>query len=290
VGCSTSGLRRAGASRDTPDYDFARALATEHAALEQVLLLAAAASLTAAEPPVAHGRAAANTVEDGNPTAPSKQAVQLTAEAHERTFYGGPMGRDDVTVGWDEGRWLNTPAAVERAGQDLVVTAVEGSDFWRTTAYGFVHDDGHALLQPFPSGQAVEVSFLLDYDQQFDQAGVFIRASEMTWVKAGVEISDGIAQIGAVVTHGVSDWSVAPVPNWINSPVTVRVSRDDEAVIVRAKGGDDPWQLVRVAPWPDDAHTSAGPYCCSPTRSGLHVRFTSWMSGNADPALHSSTA
>ena len=102
-------------------------------------------------------------------------------------------------------------------GSGLVVTAVEASDFWRTTAYGFVHDDGHALLRPFPIGEAIEVSFVLDYDQQFDQAGVLVRASESTWVKAGVEISDGVAQVGAVVTHGVSDWSVAPVPHWVGS-------------------------------------------------------------------------
>ena len=199
------------------------------------------------------------------------------------------MQRDHVTVEWDEGTWLNPPVATDRAGQDLVVTAVEGSDFWRTTAYGFVHDDGHALLRPCASGQAVEVSFRLDYDQQFDQAGVLVRADESTWIKAGVEISDGVAQVGAVVTHGVSDWSVAPVPTWINSVVTVRVSRGDDAVTVRAKGAEDGWRLVRVAPWPVDADTSAGPYCCAPTRSGLQVRFTGWTSGAADSELHASS-
>ena len=64
----------------------------------------------------------------------------------------------------------------------------------------------------FRSAKPIEVSFILDYDQQFDQAGVLVRASETAWVKAGVEISDGVAQVGAVVTHAASDWSVAPVP------------------------------------------------------------------------------
>ena len=58
---------------------------------------------------------------------------------------------------------------------------------------------------------------MLDYDQQFDQAGVLVRASETAWVKAGVEISDGVAQVGAVVTHTTSDWSVAPVSSWSGS-------------------------------------------------------------------------
>ena len=103
-----------------------------------------------------------------------------------------------------------------------MVTAVEGSDLWRTTAYGFVHDSGHALLHVLEPGTATEVSFLLDYGQQFDQAGVLLRSTETTWIKAGVEVSDGVAQVGAVVTHGVSDWSVAPVPHWTGSTVTVR--------------------------------------------------------------------
>jgi regulation of enolase protein 1 (concanavalin A-like superfamily) len=191
-----------------------------------------------------------------------------------------------VTAGWDAGVWFNQPAATERVGADLVVTAVEGSDLWRTTAYGFVHDSGHALLHPLEPGTATEVSFVLDYGEQFDQAGTLLRSTETTWIKAGVEVSDGVAQVGAVVTHGVSDWSVAPVPNWTGSTVTVRVSRADDAVTVRARRDQDPWQLVRVAPWPADAPTRAGPYCCSPTRAGLRVRFTNWTIGPADRSLH----
>ena len=199
------------------------------------------------------------------------------------------MGTDQVTVEWDEGQWLNPPEAIEREGADLVVTAVEGSDFWRTTAYGFVHDDGHALLAPFDNGEAIEVSFVLDYDRQFDQAGVFVRAGDTAWVKAGVEISDGVAQVGAVVTHGVSDWSVAPVPHWVGSTVTVRLSRGDDALTIRARSGADPWQLVRVAPWPSGP-ASAGPLCCAPTRTGLRVRFTGWTRGESDAALHDEPA
>jgi regulation of enolase protein 1 (concanavalin A-like superfamily) len=192
-------------------------------------------------------------------------------------------------ISWYDGQWLNPPLAAEPVGSDLLVDAAEGSDFWRTTSYGFVHDDGHALLRPFPSGQSMEVTFALDYDQQFDQAGVLVRAGETTWLKAGVEISDGEAQVGAVVTHAVSDWSVAPVPSWTGSSVTIRVSRDGDAVVVRARGGgEERWRLVRVAPWPIEADTAAGPYCCAPTHSGLRVRFTGWTTGPADAELHPS--
>jgi regulation of enolase protein 1 (concanavalin A-like superfamily) len=168
----------------------------------------------------------------------------------------------------------------------MLVTAAEGSDFWRETSYGFTHDSGHALLAPFPDGTALEVTFRLDYGEQFDQAGVLVRRDERTWTKAGVEVSDGVPQLGAVVTRGRSDWSVAPVPEWAGREVTVRVSRSGDALTVRARAEDGPWRLVRLAPLDVGADLTAGPFCCAPTRAGLTVRFTRLASTPADRSLH----
>lgn len=187
---------------------------------------------------------------------------------------------------WQGAEWLNPPQKVRREGDALLVTASVGSDLWRTTSYGFVHDSGHALLAPFPDGTAAEVRFRLDYDQQFDQAGVLVRADERRWTKAGVEVSDGVPQVGAVVTENRSDWSVAPVPAWHGRDVTVRASRAGDALTVRARVDDEPWQLVRVAPLPTGSTLLVGPYCCAPTRSGLVVRFLSAALTDADTSLH----
>jgi uncharacterized protein len=66
---------------------------------------------------------------------------------------------DRRRVDWAAGQWTREPPATRLAGDDLVVGASEGSDFWRTTHYGFVHDDGHALLGEWPADAAVEVTF-----------------------------------------------------------------------------------------------------------------------------------
>ena len=188
-------------------------------------------------------------------------------------------------MGWDEGLWTHPPAAVVPDGPDLLVTAAEGSDAWRTTSYGFVHDSEHALLAPLAPGRAVEVDFVARFAQQFDQAGVFLRAGEEHWIKAGVEFVDGTAQVGAVVTWPHSDWSVAPVPHWAGRTVTVRASRSGDAVTVRA-GTGGVLQLVRVVPVPPDAELDAGPMLCAPTRAGLTVRFTAWRETAPDNSLH----
>ena len=189
------------------------------------------------------------------------------------------------TIAWSEGSWTREPVSVNEQGATLAVEAAAESDWWRTTAYGFIHDDGHALIKEFPNESAVEVSFILNYTQQFDQAGIFITSDAKNWIKAGVEYCDGFPQVGAVVTQINSDWSVAPVPEWMNKEVTIRVSRSGDAVTMRA-GINGDLRLVRVAPLDPSLSWSAGPMFCAPTRAGLIVSFTKWAQGEADSELH----
>lgn len=191
------------------------------------------------------------------------------------------------TVDWSHGTWTHPPVTTATEGGDLLVTAREGSDAWRHTSYGFVHDDEHALLAPFAPGQAVEVVFVADFSQQFDQAGVFLRRDDEHWVKAGCEYADGRLQVGAVVTDVRSDWSVRPV-DWLGQAVRVRLSWAGDAVTIRAGLDGGPLDLVRVAPFvgPGDDAVQAGPFTCAPTRAGLTTRFTAWQVGAADASLH----
>ncbi len=184
------------------------------------------------------------------------------------------------------GRWTEEPVSAHYDDGVLTVEAREGSDAWRTTSYGFVHDDAHALVVPLDDGTAMEVDFVLDYGEQFDQAGIMLRVNEANWIKAGVEVSDGVPQLGAVVTRGVSDWSVAPVPEWAGQVVTVRASRDGDAVTIRARSEGEDFRLVRLAPLDPHAPVQAGPFCCAPTRAGLTVRFLDVTVGEADESLH----
>jgi regulation of enolase protein 1 (concanavalin A-like superfamily) len=190
------------------------------------------------------------------------------------------------TIPWSDGSWTNNPANTVIASDGLHVTAREGSDAWRITSYGFIHNTEHALLAPLDPQSAVEVSFWLDFDAQFDQAGIFVRVDDETWTKTGVEWSDGEASLGAVVTRGVSDWSLSPVPEWAGRLITVRASRSGDALTVRARADDEPFRLVRVAPLDAGADAFAGPFCCAPSRDDLTVRFTSWTSSTADASLH----
>lgn len=189
-------------------------------------------------------------------------------------------------IDWNKGTWFNQPPNIKYEDNSMLITTAFESDLWRSTSYGFIHDSAHGLLIDFPDKSAVEVSFILDYEQQFDQAGVLVRADSEHWIKSGIEFADGTPQIGAVVTDIKSDWSVAPINEWYKKEVTIRTSRDGDAVTVRARCGEENWRLVRLAPINPLYQWKAGPFCASPTREGLVVRFMNFEYGEADKSLH----
>ena len=199
------------------------------------------------------------------------------------------MTRQRQRIEWAAGTWTREPATERVDGDDLVVVAAEGSDWWRATHYGFVHDDGHGLLADWPAATAVEATFdASTLTDLYDQAGLMLRVGPEQWIKTGLEVSDGVLHLGAVVTNGVSDWSLAPVPDWAGELVTIRASRGGEAgdsVTLRARTATSGWRTLRVAPFTAGA-ASAGPMVCAPMRADLEVRFTSWELTPPDDDLH----
>jgi len=189
-----------------------------------------------------------------------------------------------MILNWEQGSWTNEPENAIEAGDELWVTAKPESDYWNRTSYGFIHDSGHGLLAELKANAAMEIEFFLDFEGQFDQAGLLLFADNEHWTKAGVEFSDGIAQVGAVVTNYFSDWSVSPVSDWNKKWVRVRISRTDKDITVRAGVGS--LRLMRVAPIDETLSWQCGPMVSSPTREGLTVRFRNWQLLDADESLH----
>ncbi|MCG7376557.1 DUF1349 domain-containing protein [Paenibacillus sp. ACRSA] len=185
------------------------------------------------------------------------------------------------------GTWTTEPVASRMEGERLIVEAKEGSDFWEKTYYGFVHQSGHALLEPWEGNEAIEVSFdLSSFTELYDQAGLMLWHGSNQWIKAGVEVNDGVVHVGAVVTDGYSDWSLSPVPEWGGRIVTIRASYHNEAVVIRARTDEHAWRTIRVARFAYSEKKQAGPFLCSPKRAGFEVTFTKWRSTAPDEDLH----
>ncbi|MCC3373661.1 DUF1349 domain-containing protein [Cohnella sp. REN36] len=188
---------------------------------------------------------------------------------------------------WNAGVWLNPPQISREEGDTLKIVPEKGRDFWKRTLYGFEFEDGPALLAQWDRDTAVEVSFRLgSFTELYDQAGLLLYHGPEHWIKAGIEINDGMPQLAAVVTDGYSDWSLAAVPEWAGEEVTLRASIMKDAVIIRARSGRHVWRTIRVARFPYPSGNQAGPYACSPTREGFEVTFTRWDFTAPDQDLH----
>ena len=173
---------------------------------------------------------------------------------------------------WSEGMaWLNPPPVAQNLPNGILrVVTADQTDFWQRTFYRFVHDNGHALLQPAPEEFSAEVSFSADYAAQYDQAGLMIRADSEHWIKAGIEYVGGKAHLAMVVTNGASDWSQMPL-NGFTGVLGLRMTRMGDAVWMQYRL-QEAWQMFRLAYFPPLA-LRAGPMCCSPSRAGLEVKF-----------------
>ena len=182
---------------------------------------------------------------------------------------------------WTDLTWhAPPPSAQQREDGALEVRTGNRTDFWRETQYGFVRDDGHALLGAAPPEFTATVRVRGHYEHLYDQAGLMVRASETHWVKTGVEYV-GRQQWSTVVTLGHSDWSVAPAPD--HPEVTWRVIRRGDALIVHARPGEGgPWTLLRVAPFPPGLPARVGVMACSPQREGFRVTFRDFTVVEAD--------
>jgi uncharacterized protein len=168
--------------------------------------------------------------------------------------------------------WLNEPPAWDARGETLIVRAGPQTDFWRTTHYGFVRDNGHLWFRSWEGDFVADVAVTGDYRDQYDQAGLMVRLDERVWLKCGIELVDGVQRASAVVTRDHSDWSVAPLPG--NPPtVWLRVSRTGPDLEVRYSVDGRRYDLLRLARLTDAGRLLVGPMCAAPDGAGFEVVF-----------------
>ncbi|WP_180897265.1 DUF1349 domain-containing protein [Martelella soudanensis] len=176
-------------------------------------------------------------------------------------------------------KWLNEPAEWTDDAASLTLVTEKATDFWRETFYGFTRDSGHACLEPVTGDFSASLTVQADYQALYDQAGIMLRVDETSWIKAGIEFTDGLMHFSTVVTRNVSDWSVIPLPEATpETPVSIRLTRHGDAVRVQFHLGDERWQMARLCPFPV-ADAMVGMTACTPERAGLNVRFSAFQIG-----------
>jgi regulation of enolase protein 1 (concanavalin A-like superfamily) len=169
--------------------------------------------------------------------------------------------------------WINEPAHWSAADGVLTVMADAGTDFWRTTHYGFVRDSGHVY------GEWVDGDFDLTmqvrgaYAGQYDQAGAMVRVDEQHWLKTGIEYVDGRIRFSTVTTLVYSSWTVADLPGG-SADLALRLVRQRDAVEIRYGLRGDADELAGVVYLPPNRSAFAGAMCAAPAGNGFEVSFS----------------
>ncbi len=174
---------------------------------------------------------------------------------------------------FEQCRWLNEPDRWALLPDGLAVTTNRATDFWRETHYGFTRDNGHFFGREVPGGFTASLRVKAQYESLYDQAGIMVRLDDETWIKAGVELSDGEALLSSVLTVGRSDWATGPF-HGDASDFLIRVTVDRGVLRLQASTDGLRWPLVRLCPFPKAERYLVGPMCCTPERAGLEVLFS----------------
>ncbi|OLP62300.1 regulation of enolase 1 [Xaviernesmea oryzae] len=174
---------------------------------------------------------------------------------------------------FDQCHWINEPQTWRVEDGRLDVTTDANTDFWRETHYGFTRDSGHVFAYRREGGFSASLRIRARYEALYDQAGMMVRIDEKTWIKAGIELSDGMACLGSVLTAGQSDWATG---RYAGDPgdFYLRITVDKGVLRLQASGDGRHWPLVRLCPFPEAETYLVGPMCCTPERAGLSVSFS----------------
>jgi regulation of enolase protein 1 (concanavalin A-like superfamily) len=177
--------------------------------------------------------------------------------------------------------WLNSPPFFTRTATEFRIKTGNETDFWRETFYGFWRDNGHFLYQSVKGDFSAEVTIKGHFDELYDQAGLMMRLSEVHWIKAGIEYTDGKPYFSVVITNDASDWSQVEVPIDPDG-FRMRLTRHREAIRVQYLDHTDRhWKLARLGYLPPSEAIDVGMMCCSPRREGFEVTFSGYSVGPA---------
>ena len=170
--------------------------------------------------------------------------------------------------------WMNEPPSWKVEGDRLTATSGAETDFWQGTYYGYRTDSGHFFHAEREGDFTLEATFSGRYETLYDQAGLMIRRDAATWMKCGVELTDGALHFSVVVTVGQSDWSAFEIGHAFKS-VTTRVTRNRDALFIQYRtDAMQAFRMARLAYFPPELETvSAGLMFCSPKRAGFEATF-----------------
>lgn len=169
-------------------------------------------------------------------------------------------------------KWYNAPRNWQESAGKLVVQTPANTDAWRITRHDFIADNVPFYAVEVEGDFTATVRVSGAYSALYDQAGMMVRESELTWIKCGIEFMDGVQHASAVITREFSDWSIVPLPD---NPATTwfRIQRIGTAVEVAFSHDGVAYTLIRQGYLSAAPKLLVGMMCAAPKGEGFSVTF-----------------
>jgi uncharacterized protein len=169
-------------------------------------------------------------------------------------------------------KWENPPTTWRQDGASLSETVPAGTDYWRITHYGFVHDNGPFRYETRSGNFEAKVKISGDYHELYHQAGLMIRIDDRHWIKTGIEFVNGYQNVSAVVTREFSDWSVLPRTD---NPafIWMRLQRFNDTVQISYSLDGTKWSMIRLAYFPPNVPVKIGMVTAAPGKQPFEAHF-----------------
>jgi regulation of enolase protein 1 (concanavalin A-like superfamily) len=172
--------------------------------------------------------------------------------------------------------WYNEPKKWKLDSGKIKITTDPQTDFWRTTFYKYITDNGHFYYEEQKGDFEATVKITGSYKDLYDQAGLMIRTDSSNWVKSGIEFVNGSINISAVFTRQFSDWSVIARPD---APRTIwlKLKRKNDSVELSFSLNGKDYEMQRLGYFPPKVPAKIGIMAATPEGKGFEVAFENFV-------------
>jgi uncharacterized protein len=169
-------------------------------------------------------------------------------------------------------KWFNEPVQWKINNSSVVLSTDPQTDFWRTTFYKYIKDNGHFYFQEKEGDFECSVKITGSFAELYDQAGLMIRIDSSQWIKSGVEFANGTINISTVFTRTFSDWSVIPLKE-VPASVWLKLVRKNDSIELSYSLDGKIYNMQRLGYFSPKVKAKIGIMAAAPDGKGFSVTF-----------------
>jgi regulation of enolase protein 1 (concanavalin A-like superfamily) len=136
-----------------------------------------------------------------------------------------------------------------------------------------INDNASFYWHKFDGDFNVLVKIKGSFKTSYDKAGILIREDERNWVMSGLEFFNKRINHSSCITRGISDWSLAPLPDEAKDGIWIAIKRHDNKVECFYSYDLKEWIQTRQGLFPTTATLKVGIVAACPMGEPFKVVF-----------------